>query len=246
MWIFYLNLTAPPFDNPLIRQAILYGFNRQQYIEQFMNGLARVTNTPIAPTNFAYNADVETMYPFDPERAAALLTDAGHPNGEGLEIEIIYPVGVEEYKTISEFFQAQMADLGVTVKITAIELAAWSNKIVKERDYQIAFDGRGISVFEPATPYNDTTFTKPDEANFNGFFPDTIPGYLDLIEEGVAETNQARRTEIYNELQRLWAENLPGIILFAAPNFLVTRDHVMDYDAWGVQPFRLFETWLNK
>jgi peptide/nickel transport system substrate-binding protein len=211
-----------------------------------MNGLARVTNTPIDPTNFAYNAEVDQMYGYDPARAAELLAEAGYANGEGLEFEIIYPVGLDEYKTISEFFQSQMADLGVTVKITAMELAAWSNKIVKERDYQIAFDGRGVALTEPATPYNDASFTKPDPTNFDGFFQDIIPGYLDLINEGLAETDPARRTEIYTELQRLWAENLPGIILFAAPGFLVTRDYVMNYDSWGVQPFRQYQTWLNR
>jgi hypothetical protein len=44
----------------------------------------------------------------------------------------------------------------------------------------------------------------------------------------------------------MWADELPGYILVASPNFLVSRDWVIDYDKWGSQPFRLYETWLNK
>lgn len=246
LWIFYLNLTQPPFDDKRVRQAVLYGFDRQRYNRDFLSGLARVTNTPIDPTNFAYNAEVDTMYGYDPEKAKSLLAEAGYSESKPLEIEIIYPVGLEEYKTASEFFQSQMGDIGVTVKIVGMELAAWSNKIIKEKSYQIAFDGRGVAVTEPADPYNDFTFTKPDPENFDGFTEETIPGYLDLIKQGLQETDQAKRKEIYLQLQQMWADELPGYILVASPNFLVARDWVMDYDKWGAQPFRLFETWVNK
>jgi ABC-type transport system substrate-binding protein len=95
-------------------------------------------------------------------------------------------------------------------------------------------------------PYNDYTFTKPDPANFNGFTDATIPGYLDLIKQGIAETDQAKRKTIYMQLQQMWCDALPGWILVDTPNFLVSRDYVMDYDYWGSTPFRLFKTWLNK
>ena len=246
IWIFYLNLRQPPFDDKRVRQALLYGFDRQSYNRDFLSGLARVTNSPIDPSHPAYNAAVDEMYPYDPDKAKELLTEAGYPDGEGLEIEIIYPIGLEEYRTASEYFQSQMADINVDVKIVGMELAAWSNKIIKEKTYQIAFDGRGVAVSQPADPYNDFTFTKPDPENFDGFVEDTIPGYLDLIKQGLEETDPDKRNAIYQQLQQMWADELPGYILVASPNFLVNRDWVIDYDKWGVQPFRLYETWLNK
>lgn len=52
--IFYLNLTKAPFDNKTVRQAVLYGFDRAKYSRDFLAGLARVTNSPIDPSNLAY------------------------------------------------------------------------------------------------------------------------------------------------------------------------------------------------
>jgi peptide/nickel transport system substrate-binding protein len=246
LWMMYLNLTTAPFNDIRIRQALLYGFDRQRYNRDFLTGLARVTNTPLDPTNWAYNADVDKMYLYDKEKALSLLKDAGYDDKKPLSIEIIYPVGLEEYQTVSEFFQSQMTDINVKVKVTGMELAAWSNKVVKERSYQLAFDGRSVETFEPALPYNDYTFTKPDKGNFDGFTDQTIPGYMDLINQGVAETDQAKRKDIYMKLQQMWADALPGWILVGSPNFLVENDYVMDYDYWGSQPFRLYKTWLNK
>jgi ABC-type transport system substrate-binding protein len=246
LWLMYLNMCKPPFNDKRIRQALLYGFDRQQYNRNFLNGLSRVTNSPIDPSNWAYNPEVEKMYPYDPEKAKSLLAEAGYNGGNTLEVEIIYPVGLEEYKTVSEFFQSQMNEIGVNVKVVGMELAAWSNKIIKEKTYDIAFDFRDIEVTEPAVPYNDFTFTKPDAENFDGFTENMIPGYLDAIKQGLQETDQAKRKEIYMKLQQQWVEELPGWILIASPSYLVTRDWVKNYTWWGAQPFRMYKTWVDK
>jgi len=224
----------------------LYGLNRQQYNRDFLLGLSRVTNTGIDPSCWGYNPDVDKMYGYDKDKAISLLKDAGYTDAKPLAIEVIYPVGLEEYKTFSEFFQSQMKDIGVKVTVTGMELAKWSNKVIKEKTYDLAFDGRGLEINEPANTFNDTTFTKPNSENFDGFVADTIPGYLDLIAQGLAETDQAKRKDIYFKLQQLWADNLPGWWITANPGYLVDRDWVKGYTAYGSSPYRLNKAWLDK
>lgn len=246
IWVTYLNIATPPFNDLRIRQALLYGFNRDLYNQKFDGGFDTITNSPIAPTNFAYNPDVDKMYPYDKNKALSLIAEAGYNASNPLSLEIIYPVGLGEYDTMTNFFQSQMSDLGVNVKVTGMELAAWSNKIVKERSYQIAIDSRFVELTEPANPYNDWTFTKPDPNNLDHFDVNTIPGYMDLIKQGYTETDPATRKGIYMKLQQLWVDNLPGWYLFVSPNMEVARDYVVGYDYWGLPPWRLFEVWLNK
>lgn len=246
VWMMYLNLDAAPFDNKQVRQAVLYGLNRAGYTRDFLLGLSKVTNTPIPPGHWAHNADIDTMYQFDPDKAKALLAEAGYTDAAPLELEIIYPVGLEEYKTWTEYFQSSMADIGVNAKVTALELAAWSNKIIKEKTYQIALDGRGSAGRgDPAGPYNDTTFFKPDAENFDGFVADTIPGYLDLINQGKIETDKSKRAEIYKQLQQLWADELPGYVLALNPTVLVTRNDVRGYEPLP-QPPLMNTVWVDR
>jgi peptide/nickel transport system substrate-binding protein len=245
-WMVYLNMRQKPFNDLKVRQALLIGTNRQQYNRDFLLGLSRVTNTGIDPSCWGYNPAVDKMYAYDKEKAKSLLKDAGYTDANPLAVEIIYPVGLEDYKTYSEFFQSQMKDIGVKVTVTGMELAKWSNKIIKEKTYDLAFDGRGLEINEPANVFNDTTFTKPDKENFDGFVAESIPGYMDLITQGLAETDQAKRKEIYFKLQQLWADNLPGWWITANPSFLVSRSWVKGYTAYGSSPYRLNKAWLDK
>jgi peptide/nickel transport system substrate-binding protein len=245
-WMVYLNMRQKPFSDVKVRQALLTGMNRQQYNRDFLLGLSKVTNTGIDPSCWAYNPDVDKMYAFDQTKAKSLLKDAGYTDANPLSIEIIYPVGLEEYKTYSEFFQSQMKDIGVKVAVTGMELAKWSNKIIKEKTYDLAFDGRGLEINEPANVFNDTTFTKPNKENFDGFVDESIPGYTDLIQQGLSETDPAKRKDIYFKLQQLWAENLPGWWITANPSYLISRDWVQGYTTYGAQPYYLSKAWLNK
>jgi ABC-type oligopeptide transport system substrate-binding subunit len=75
------NLTAPPFDNLLVRQAIASALNREQYIRQIANGVGQVAGTFLYEGLPGYQTDFRQAY--DPERAQQLLAEAGYPNGEG-------------------------------------------------------------------------------------------------------------------------------------------------------------------
>ena len=243
--IFYINTRKPPFDNPKVRQALLYAFDRQNYNRDFLAGLSRVSNVPVAPENWAYNKDADAMYPYDPEKAKSLLAEAGYTDKNPLKLEIIYPVGLEEYKTVSEYLQASLTKAGINAKVTGMELAAWSNKIIKEKSYDIAFDMRDMFA-DPALSYDDFTFFKPDPGNFDGFVEESIPGYLDLVKQGKQETDQAKRAEIYKKLQQLWADNLPGWIVTQNPGSLVSNDLVKNYEIVAGRPAHLWKVWLDK
>jgi len=245
MGIFYINTRKPPFDNPKVRQALLYAFDRQNYNRDFLAGLARPANSPIAPGNWAYNQDADSLYPYDVDKAKALLAEAGFTDQKPLVVEIIYPVGLEEYKTVSEYLQASLVNAGIDAKVTGMELAAWSNKIIKEKTYDIAFDMRDIFA-DPALSFDDFTFFKPDPENFDGFVLESIPGYLDMIKQGKQETEQAKRAEIYQQLQQLWADNLPGWVVTQNPGTLVTSAVVQGYDIVAGRPPHLWSVWLNE
>lgn len=83
------NMSSAPFDEKLVRQAFSSAMNREQYIEQVLNGVGIVANTFLYDGVAGYQQD--TVQGFDPERAAELLAEAGYPGGEGFpEIQLHY------------------------------------------------------------------------------------------------------------------------------------------------------------
>jgi peptide/nickel transport system substrate-binding protein len=246
LYIMYINLGKPYFKDKRVRQALLYGWNRVGWVRDFLAGLSNVANSPIPPQSWAYNPEVDKMYPYDPEKAKSLLAEAGFPGGKGLELEYIYPVGYEEFKSAGEYLQSNLAEIGVTLKVTGMELAAWSNKIVKEKTYDLSLDIRGPGHGDPALQCDDLSFFQPGSDNLNGLTEAMIPDYLNLIKKGKAEMDQAKRKEIYQKLQMLWAEELPAWVITRNKGVVATRDFVRGYAPVPNMPPHLGTVWLDK
>lgn len=87
----YLNAFQPPFDNLLVRKAVNHAVDWDAIINFVLDGQGYRTPCPITPYDFPYEAvkDIceEKAYNYDPEKAKALLAEAGYPNGFTLDLE---------------------------------------------------------------------------------------------------------------------------------------------------------------
>ena len=102
-------------DDVRVRQALLYGLDRQSICDTLLAGQCVITDQPFPPGYFAYNDDIpQVLYPYDPEKAKQLLAEAGV---ESLSLSMLIPVGLPTYPEIAEVIQAQWAQLGVTIDI---------------------------------------------------------------------------------------------------------------------------------
>ncbi|MGH2534268.1 MAG: peptide ABC transporter substrate-binding protein [Thermomicrobiales bacterium] len=75
------NMEGPPFDNVQVRQAFFFAINREQYINQILNGVGQPAGTFLYEGIPGYQEVFQQTY--NPERARQLLAEAGYPNGEG-------------------------------------------------------------------------------------------------------------------------------------------------------------------
>ena len=78
------NLQMPEFQNKSLRQALNYAINKQELADKLYSGAGVAEQGVLPPTSWAFNADIKG-YPFDPDKAKALLKDAGY-NGQTITI----------------------------------------------------------------------------------------------------------------------------------------------------------------
>ena len=71
------NLNQPELQNKSLRQAMNYAINKQELADKLYSGAGVPEQGVLPPTSWAYNADIKG-YPFDPDKAQALLKDAGY------------------------------------------------------------------------------------------------------------------------------------------------------------------------
>ena len=71
-----MNTSLAPLDDVKVRQAFIYACDRTQW-QAASGGFWPVCSGVLSPSTFAYNPEVEKMYPFDPKKAGELLDAAG-------------------------------------------------------------------------------------------------------------------------------------------------------------------------
>ena len=123
--LYYLVLPCRegPTADKKVRQALSYGFDYETWVADVMRGKAQQARGPI-PSNFLGFNPNTPQYTYDPDKARALLAEAGYPDG-GFTIDYTYETGYFWKRPLGELFQANMADLGITVNIQELSPSAW-------------------------------------------------------------------------------------------------------------------------
>lgn len=104
-------LTKLPEGHPLtdvrVRRALNYAVDKPAYIKALLGGLTQPASQPTTASGFGYNPELKP-YPYDPERAKALLAEAGYPNGFSFTAEVTAGGGA----ALPEVYQQAAVDLG--------------------------------------------------------------------------------------------------------------------------------------
>jgi len=198
--LIYFNCSRPPFNDVRIRQAVCYGIDRDAFNKGSMLGLGEIANSAIPKAHWAYDASLENFFAYDPEKAKALLADAGHPDG----IDIPAIGWNDQYsQQRQEILLEQLAKVGIRLKISRYAIADASTLYLgpeKQGEAMIsAWTGRP----DPSMTYNLLT-------GATGFFNPAqlqdYPGLSEALVEAQATLDPEKRKQALFKVQRLVAE----------------------------------------
>lgn len=146
-----MNNQRAPFDDVRVRQAVMYAIDRQAVIDTALEGYGTDTGgVPVPPTDPWYQKS--THYLHDPERARALLKEAG---AEGTRITMSIP-SLPYAQAASEILYSQLRDVGFEPVIEATEFpAVWLAQVMGQKDYD-------MSLIAHVEPRDIPTLFSPD------------------------------------------------------------------------------------
>ena len=149
--------------------------------------------------------DKTATYPYDPERARALLRSAGYPEGFTFKQLTIAAAGPSDIDLLVKDY---LAKVGITMELEMVETTV-SNQRRNRGDFHSA--GRLLPAVNPDTIL--FSYLHPANAAPNGLNSARYnnPQVTRLLEEARAEANAERRIQMYHEVQRLVMEDLPYI-----------------------------------
>jgi peptide/nickel transport system substrate-binding protein/oligopeptide transport system substrate-binding protein len=113
-----MNVKTPPFDNVKVRQAVNHAINKDRIV-RIINNRAVPANQPLPPSMPGYDKSY-TGYAYDPEKAKALLAEAGHPDGFTTEL---YAMNTDPNPRIAQAIQQDLAAIGITAELKSLAQA---------------------------------------------------------------------------------------------------------------------------
>ena len=141
--VFNYNYGRKPWTDIRIRQAIMYGIDRESIIRDVFNGtaVAAPCNDPY-PTFWPKDAN---PYKYDPEKARQLLAEAVKDgiSLEGVEFEIPTYYSSQLAKDILTVMQANLAEIGINAVPTFMDVPSWRVKVDKNSDFDLTYRGYG-------------------------------------------------------------------------------------------------------
>lgn len=247
-YILYLNNNRPPMNDQNLRLAASYALDRQTFFDAFLSGQGSKNTSPWAAQHWAYNPINDTAFEYDLDKTREYLTAAGYPDGKGadgsqLSMTIVFPLGYPEWQQGSEMFQAAMAEVGVDVKVEALEVASWIDRIVNTDDYDLSWDFHMQRAVDPAWTLSLAFFYPPGPQNIGRYQDETLG---QLIQDGGKLLDQAERIPVYHQFQERWNETQPGLIVGEFVYYHALKSTVEGFytDPLGFQDFS--EVWLNQ
>jgi peptide/nickel transport system substrate-binding protein len=171
-WPWLLDVTKAPWDNPLVRQAANYAINRDSLAEDILQGTGEPAYQLLGSADAGYDEANDT-YSYDPDKAKALLAEAGYPNG--VSARLSYPTsgsGNMVPTPMNEALQRDLAAVGIDVELEPVE---WASMLTDFYAGDIPGGAEGINislgfsspalvglVFGTGAPFNVGGYSNPE------------------------------------------------------------------------------------
>jgi peptide/nickel transport system substrate-binding protein len=220
---FPVNNTHPALGDKAVRQAMLYAIDRQALADDIFQGQAVVATANLSPAiEKYYNADVPT-YEFDPEMAKQVLDEAGwvegddgirEKDGQKLAFTCVAISGDSQRRPEAEVAQQAYRDVGMDMQIQEATVDTILEAMTAgEMDMSLFNWTYGGNNGDPDA--RDTLATGGAN-NFSNFSNERVD---ELLNQGVTEQDEAKRIEMYKEIQAIIAEEVPFIYLLVFTGF---------------------------
>ncbi len=225
-WYVTFNFRDPVLKDLRVRKAIALAIDREEIIRSYLRGTARIASGMLTPENWAYDGDVAT-YPYDPAQAKTLLAAAGFaadPSGKR-DLVLTYKCAPEGIR-MAEIIQAMLRRVGIEVRIRSNEWATFYDDMQRGNFDIAAMPWIGIRDPHHYLMVFDSRMPPPRGMNRGDYSNAQMDA---LVEAGDATLDQTSRKQIYAQVQKLAADDLPYVSLWWQDNVFVISHRVSGF-----------------
>jgi peptide/nickel transport system substrate-binding protein len=248
---FFVNWQKPPFDDIRVRRALNHAVDKQAIVDRVLLGEATLATSVFPPAlDWAHTSDVETQE-YDPERAIALLAEAGwedndgdgivEKDGEPFQFSLVGDTGSATRRQIVTLGQQFFIDIGLDVQI---EFYEWNDFL---ENYQWSPDKEMTLLWNAFNPpidpdalarrWHSASGPRENQTAYNN------PRVDELFALAKQEFDQDVRQQHYHEIQRIIAEDVPFVILYYPVEIAAAQSNLRGIVPSPIRIYHNMEEW---
>ena len=201
-----INNKKKPLDDVRVRRALMYAIDRQAFIDGVLEGLAKPIGSHAAPTDVGY-VDLTGLYAFNPDKARALLKEAGVSTPLNLTLTLPPPSYARKG---GEVVAAMLAKVGVNAKIENVEWAQWLAGPFKGN-----FD---LTIINHVEPLDYMQYANP--AYYWGYDSKV---FNEIAKKRAEAARGRQQVQLYGDIQRQIANDAVNAFIFNPSQVSVAR-----------------------
>lgn len=216
-----------------VRQALVYAIDRQQLVDQLLKGNGEVIDGFVSSASPYYDSSIEPL-PYDPEKAKALLEEAGWDGSQTLRFYVWS--GDTTFVNGAQILAAQWGAVGINVEITTLDLASLMS-VAGSTDYDI------LAVqytYAPVDPYPDVAWLLSGEGSWTGYAADEINAAL---EDTQTTTDVEQLKADYAVVDKKVQEDVPMFSVYVISQMGAVNNRVVGAEPTAYGFFNDVQNW---
>lgn len=219
-----MNNVRKPFDDKRVRQAIYFAIDKKAILEGAAWGYGSPVGSHMSPQS-PYYVDLNAAYQYDPEKAKALLAQAGYPNG--FETTIALPEPYQFHRRTGEIIADQLSKVGIKANLQVVEWGKWLDEVYKQRQYDLTVVGH-VGKLDPHGVLGRYASDRKD--NYMNFKDEEVDR---LLQEGLTTVDTEQRKTIYGQVQTILAREAASYYIMDPHQIVALRKNV---EGWEIYP----------
>lgn len=182
-----------------VRQAMLYAIDRQQILEELLNGHGEIADGFLSSASPFYD-DSLTPVSYDPEKAKALLEEAGWDGSQTIRFYV--NSGDSTFVNAASIIAAEWAAVGIKAEIQTVDFATLMS-VAGTEDYDV------LAVqytYAPVDPYPDVAWLLGGEGSWTGYSDDTLN---DALTKSQLTSDPEETKELFSVVDKKVQEDVP-------------------------------------
>lgn len=200
------NNEVGPTTDVNLRKAISYAVDPQEILDAYFEGYGNLCETLWGPNQFGIYTDYSDPLETNIEKAKEYLAKSAYPNGVELKL-----VTITKFEDFAALVQAQLDKIGIKCTIESVD-SQGLNAVCKAKEYDFFLYNKSCGPhgdqFRTLLTYGHNT----NRAHFNS------PRVMELLDLAVVENDNAKRLEMYKEIQQITHDEMPYRPMFYGTN----------------------------